>query len=242
MAKRFIDTELLRKGWFRALSNDQKILFIYLFTQCDMAGIIEVDFEQVEFYCGIKTNKEQLFIIFPEQLMMVDDGKRMFLQDFIPFQYGRKYNEKSPIHRKIVDCLKSHRVGYDTLYDRVFKRVFNTLKEEEKAKEEEEVEVKEIQGDKKDVFVLNEGEIKNKLKYNQYNDRMDAMRIYTLSDSEYDHAVDTFLFEKRELLGKDFSDIISHFKNWIRQNVASVKKAAKEIPQQPKPVTDADKW
>ena len=43
MAKRYIDTKLWDKTWFRRLEVWQKSVWLYLITRCDHAGIIDFD-------------------------------------------------------------------------------------------------------------------------------------------------------------------------------------------------------
>ena len=52
MAKRFIDTDLFKKRFIRDLPPAYKLLWVYLFCECDNAGIWEVDLEVAGLYCG----------------------------------------------------------------------------------------------------------------------------------------------------------------------------------------------
>ena len=73
MAKRFFDTELWKKDWFLDLPIKHKLLVLFLFENCDCAGIWEFNFRLASFLIGetvsiedvnfINSKKEQ-FIIF----------------------------------------------------------------------------------------------------------------------------------------------------------------------------------
>ena len=52
MAKRFIDTKMWDKDWFRKLSPKNKLIWLYLLTRCDHAGIWDADWEAAEFFIG----------------------------------------------------------------------------------------------------------------------------------------------------------------------------------------------
>ena len=54
MAKRFIDTKIWDKAWFRKLTTKNKLLWIYILTKCDHAGIWDADWEAAEFFIGEK--------------------------------------------------------------------------------------------------------------------------------------------------------------------------------------------
>ena len=52
MAKRFIDTDIFKKRNVKDLEAPYKLLFIYLFTDCNHAGIWEVDLDVAEIRLG----------------------------------------------------------------------------------------------------------------------------------------------------------------------------------------------
>ena len=54
MAKRFIDTEIFSDPWFMDLTVNAKLFFIYLITNCDHAGIIDINWKLAELQTGIK--------------------------------------------------------------------------------------------------------------------------------------------------------------------------------------------
>jgi hypothetical protein len=49
MAKRFIDTKIWDKSWFRKLDPKDKLIWIYILTKCDHAGIFDADWEAMAF-------------------------------------------------------------------------------------------------------------------------------------------------------------------------------------------------
>ena len=56
MAKRFIDTKIWDKAWFRKLDTNSKLIWIYILTKCDHAGILDADWEAMNFFIGTNIN------------------------------------------------------------------------------------------------------------------------------------------------------------------------------------------
>ena len=75
MAKRFIDTNLFRKRWIRELDIDMKLFWIYLLTDCDHAGIWDVDIERASFQLNLKLTR---FLIM--KLLFLLQGKMKMLR------------------------------------------------------------------------------------------------------------------------------------------------------------------
>ena len=85
MAKRFIDTELFDDPWFMELEKDAKILWVYLITKCNHAGIIDVNTKLVEFQAGIKSY-ERVSKQLGNRLIFLRDNY-YFIPKFLEFQY-----------------------------------------------------------------------------------------------------------------------------------------------------------
>lgn len=139
--KRFTDTEIWDKEWFMALSIKKKCIIRYLFDKCDASGVWTPNWILISAQIG-----ETITV---EDLNGLEDhfewiGKKIYLTDFIEFQYG-KLSENCRPHDKIFSLLKKHNL-LDRVSDRVPDRVYNTLQEEDKDKEEEKD--KEIEKDK----------------------------------------------------------------------------------------------
>ena len=54
VAKRFVDTVLGRKAWFRKLSPRLKCAWRFLTEECDQVGIWSIDLDSMEFHIGIQ--------------------------------------------------------------------------------------------------------------------------------------------------------------------------------------------
>ena len=79
MAKRFIDTDLFKKRFIRDLPPAYKLLWVYLFCECDNAGIWEVDLEVAGLYCGETYDLEDFEKAFAGRIHFFNNGSKAFL-------------------------------------------------------------------------------------------------------------------------------------------------------------------
>ena len=104
MAKRFIDTKIWDKAWFRKLTPESKLVWIYLLTRCDHAGIWDADWEAAEFFIGNKVNYRRLPEIITDKMEEIDGGNQYFIPSFVEFQYG-ELRENSKPHLSVIKRL-----------------------------------------------------------------------------------------------------------------------------------------
>jgi len=142
MAKRFTDTGIWAKRWFRELAPKEKCFVKFLYDQCTLAGIWEVDFGQASFFIGEEVSEEIKDKI-PFEILVFDDETKWFVKDFIPFQYGEELKPSSPIHKKIIGILQGYSINGHTLYDTLSIGYTIPCKKKNKKKEEEEEEEEE---------------------------------------------------------------------------------------------------
>lgn len=114
MPKRFRDTEIWDKVWFRKSKPKYKCFISYLFDKCDHAGIWEVDKDRMEFYIydKFKESLDDLLNMYSEHIIKISNTK-WFLVDFIPFQYKCKIenlNPKNTVHKSVIDILAKYDV------------------------------------------------------------------------------------------------------------------------------------
>ena len=89
MAKRFIDTEIFSDPWFMDLSVNAKLLYIYMITNCNHAGIIDINWKLAEFQTGIKQlskSYERLTKEYDNRIIRLRDSY-YFIPKYISFQY-----------------------------------------------------------------------------------------------------------------------------------------------------------
>jgi hypothetical protein len=110
MAKRFIDTTIWTQNkWFRKLKPKDKLLWFYLFSNCDNVGVWEEDFELASFIIGEEFTKEEVNKSFGDRIKWFCP-KKIWIVDFCNFQYGFLYEEniKNKPHQSYIALLKKH--------------------------------------------------------------------------------------------------------------------------------------
>lgn len=110
MAKRFTDTSKYKKPFIRSLPGAYKLLWDFLYHDCDHAGIWIVDFETAQIYIGhdMKIEKNGAILLFNEdeqRIIELDAGKKWFIPGFIEFQYGH-LSDKNRAHNSVISILK----------------------------------------------------------------------------------------------------------------------------------------
>lgn len=111
MAKRFTDTDKYKKPFIRGLNGAYKLLWDYLYHDCNHAGIWIVDFDIAQIYLGsdMLVNKEDALKYFnkdEERVIEFEKGK-WFIPSFIDFQYG-ELNQKNRAHNSVINILSKN--------------------------------------------------------------------------------------------------------------------------------------
>ena len=125
MAKRFIDTKIWDKAWFRKLSTKNKLVWIYLLGKCDHAGIWDADWELAEFIIGEPISYEGLPDVIKQKMEPIKGEEQFFIPSFIDFQYG-ELKEHSKPHMSVLKRLNEKHLEL-----KGFKRVTITTKDKD---------------------------------------------------------------------------------------------------------------
>lgn len=112
MGKRFTDTNKYKKPFIRGLQGAYKLLWDFLYHDCDHAGIWIVDFEIAQSYIGkdMPVNAKHALTYFNDgevRIIEIDNGKKWFIPSFIEFQYGQ-LTEKNRAHASVIQILLKH--------------------------------------------------------------------------------------------------------------------------------------
>ena len=112
MAKRFTDTNKYKKPFIRSLEAPYKLLWDYLYHDCDHAGIWIVDFDIAQIYIGKdapvnETDALECFNSVEVKIIEFDNGNKWFIPSFIEFQYG-ELNELNRAHKSVLSLLKKY--------------------------------------------------------------------------------------------------------------------------------------
>lgn len=111
MSKRFTDTRKYRKGLYRALQGPYKLLWDYLYHECDHAGVWEKDFELAQLLIGkdMAVNEADALRFFNDgekRIEVVDGGKKWVVLPFVEFQYGLPLNPENKAHHSVLRSLE----------------------------------------------------------------------------------------------------------------------------------------
>lgn len=112
MGKRFADTNKYKKPFIRSLPGAYKLLWDFLYLDCDHAGIWIVDFDVAQTYIGrdMPVSRETAVELFNKDEVRIhefDGGKKWFIIPFIEFQYGR-LTEKNKAVNSVILILKKY--------------------------------------------------------------------------------------------------------------------------------------
>lgn len=111
MAKRFIDTGLFDDSWYMDLTKDSKIFWIYLFTKCDHAGIIEINEKLCKFQTGIK-DLQTVYKELGNRIITLKE-QYFFIPKFLFFQYPNFPNSNVKAQLSAINRLKEFEVFDD---------------------------------------------------------------------------------------------------------------------------------
>lgn len=96
MAKRFIDTEIFMDEWFTDLPNKYKLLWFYLITNCDNAGIFKVSYKIMKFHIGENLEPSEVKRVFTGRIVEIEPDRIWFLPKFLLFQYPKGLASNKP--------------------------------------------------------------------------------------------------------------------------------------------------
>lgn len=166
MAKRFTDSNKYKKTFVRGLQGAYKLLWDFLYHDCDHAGIWIVDFKIAQYYIGedMPVNRVEALKQFNEEevrVVEIEGGKKWFIPSFIEFQYG-KLSRTNKAHNNIISPLLKYGLIDENLNLIQFtpKEHSSPLqgdkdkdKEKEKEKEKEEAPIASIKSDVENGFI-----------------------------------------------------------------------------------------
>ena len=102
MAKRFTDTDKWKDEWYTELTNDYKVIWLYLLDNCDNAGIIKRNIKLLNYYCNTNVLADDILNVFKDRVSVIADDK-WIINKFCIYQYGNDFlsnNNKAVISAK----------------------------------------------------------------------------------------------------------------------------------------------
>lgn len=120
MASRFTETEKWDDVWFSGLKPLSKLLFLYLCDQCDIAGLLELNFKKMCFDLGIgKQEVERSLKEIETRLIFSLDNRYVFVKNFLRHQRNEKLNSSNNAHKGIIRRLEDNllQFGFESIND-----------------------------------------------------------------------------------------------------------------------------
>ena len=144
MPKRFTDTEKWKDEWWGSLSNDYRMIWLYLVDSCSIAGIWKKDFRGLNFNCNTSIKEEELVKVFGSRL--IDRGNYFFIPKFVRFQYPKGLNSNKPAIISVVKELIQN--DLTTIINQSLGNGFLTIKDKDKDKDKDKYMDKDEEQDK----------------------------------------------------------------------------------------------
>jgi len=114
MAKRFSETDKWQDEWFSELKPFNKLIFLFLVDRCDNAGFFEINARLSSFLIGITIEQfEQGLAGLNKCLIKSNDGKKIWLKNFIQHQKNLPLNSTNNAHKQIIFLLNSNKDNFD---------------------------------------------------------------------------------------------------------------------------------
>ena len=173
MGKRFIDTEMFKDTFIRGLEAPLKPLWVYLFCDCNAAGIWNVEMDVAKLRCGINIDypDDKILAAFESKIMLIANGEKWFIPSFVKIQYNNELRTNNPALKKVIKELDFYGLLTEiddetfTLKQSPFEAPLKPLlylkkgskeeeKEKEKEKEEEKEKEKENKKEKEKVLIM----------------------------------------------------------------------------------------
>lgn len=103
MSYRFTDTDKWQDGWFVNLKPTEKLLFMYLCDNCDIAGFIEINIKKWVVDTGfIKSQIEGALKGLRRGLIYSNTDDCIYIRNFLKHQKNLPLNEKNQAHKGII--------------------------------------------------------------------------------------------------------------------------------------------
>jgi hypothetical protein len=92
--KRYTDAEKWKDDWFLNLTNDYKLIWIWLLDDCNHAGIWKKSMRRLNFDCNTDITESELLGVIGERITIIDTDK-WFIKKFCEFQNGKDFLTKT---------------------------------------------------------------------------------------------------------------------------------------------------
>ena len=208
MAKRFVDTSLWKRKWYRCLPPKMKLFYFYMITNCDHAGMYDVDLELAEFQIGMPVKQKDIDEHLKEHIKVIKDDK-WWVKAFPDFQYG-ELNPNVKAHASVIKILTK----YNCLVTvpNSLHRVQDKDKDKDKVKEKDmDISILEVSAAHKKTIGYREVQFKNKV--SEFADKYDKDTRIAFADYWTESGGNKMRFEKEKVF-----DVGRRLSRWSKNN------------------------
>lgn len=97
MALRYTETNKWKDDWFLSLSNDYRIIWLWLIDNCSIAGLWKKSFTFMNFFCGTKISEDEFKEVFKGRVFEIESGSYFFIPKFLKIQYPSGISSNKPL-------------------------------------------------------------------------------------------------------------------------------------------------
>jgi len=121
MAKRFRSTDLWQEDWFIDMPMAYKLLWDYMLSSCDHAGIFKVNLRMfaaaADPEVNIKITCDEALSYFNRDKVRVRalSDRIWYVEDFFYFQYGETLNINNKVHKSALEIYDKQGISIDSL-------------------------------------------------------------------------------------------------------------------------------
>lgn len=139
--KRFTDTDKYKKPFIRSLKGPYKLLWDYLYHECDNSGVWIVDFDIAQIYLGMDmpVSKSEALEIFNKdevKIIEIHGGKKWFIPSFLTFQYG-ELSPENRFHKSVLLKLSQNGIDLNKALTRPLEGAKDMDKDKDKKKDKD---------------------------------------------------------------------------------------------------------
>lgn len=106
MARRMTESGKFRDVWYRNLTPKDKCIWEFMISECNAAGILDIDLSSMTFHIGADITMDDLKA-FNSRLVWIREDK-VFIPKFIKFQYPGGLNPDNRAHKNILPMLEGY--------------------------------------------------------------------------------------------------------------------------------------
>ena len=108
MAKRFTDTDKWRIPFMRKLTPKMKLLWLYVWDDCDIAGVWQVDYDVAGLRIGEVVTEEEALEAFKDKIIEIDNREKWFIPSFLELQHGTQLSKSNNVFPTIDKVLTKY--------------------------------------------------------------------------------------------------------------------------------------